>query len=169
MPDPFRLRVHKALTVVLEGAVYTDYRGTVTPMTGRVKRGRAVFGEETPVPLLSILESPIPQDPDRPPVRGTTFQGDWELVVQGFVPDDEDNPTDPAHILMAEVKKVLAEEKAKSNLEHGSTGILGFDGLVDDLYIGPGVVRPPDELSDKAYFWLTLTLKVIEDYRAPYG
>ena len=46
--------------------------------------------------------------------------------------------------------------------------ILGLGRQVTKLYIGPGVVRPPDEVSAKAYFWLTITLDLAEDLEHPY-
>ncbi len=168
MADPVRLVVHKNLTALLETISYTDFDGDVIEMAGRVYRGRGVFGDETPVPAISILESPIPEDSVASPTAGSSAMHDWELVVQGFVRDDRKNPTDPAHILLAQVKQTLALERQKANWDKPEDGILGLGRTVDDMYIGAGVVRPADELSSKAYFWLVLKLKMIEDLTDPY-
>ena len=76
-------------------------------------------------------------------------------------------PTDPAHLLLAEVKKVLAKERLKMDWDKPEQGILGLGRNVIALYIEPGVVRPADELSSKAYFWLTLRLDIVEDLADP--
>lgn len=169
MPDPLRLRVHKELTSLFEGITYTDFDGESFPMSSRVFRGRGIFGDETPVPAISILESPIPNESPPSPVSATTVKSLWELVIQGFVRDDRTNPTDPAHLLMAEVKKVLALERLKMDWDKPEDGIFGLGQNVVALYIEPGVVRPADELSSKAYFWLTLRLDLVEDLADPEG
>lgn len=167
-----RLEIQKRLTELLEG-ISTDDGYVISPgyngdLVGRVFRGRAVFGDGDPVPMVSILEVPIPLDQLEPPPDSTSSSGGWELMVQGFAVDDRDNPTDNGHILMAAVKKKLAFEKKKTNY-HGddSNGLLGLGRQVTRMLIGPGVVRPPDELSAKAYFWLTLTLDIVEDLTEP--
>jgi len=169
MPDPLRLEVHKRLTSLFETITYLDFDAVPFPMVGRVYRGRGIFGNETDVPAISILESPIPNEAPPPPVSGTTTKTLWELVVQGFVRDDRDNPTDPAHLLLAEVKRVLALERLKMDWDDPQDGILGLGRNVVALYIEPGVVRPADELSSKAYFWLTLRLDIVEDLADPYS
>jgi hypothetical protein len=169
MADPLRLVVHKRLTALLETITYADFDGTEIAMTDRVYRGRGVFGDETPIPAISILESPIPEDTGAAPHGGGLATHRWELVVQGFVRDDRRNPTDPAHILLAQVKQVLAQETQKVHWDRAEDGILGLGRSVDDMQIGAGVVRPADELSSKAYFWLVLTLKMVEDLTDPYG
>jgi hypothetical protein len=47
-------------------------------------------------------------------------------------------------------------------------GIFGLGNFVIGMRIGSGVVRPPDEISAKAYFWLTITLDMVEDLADPY-
>lgn len=63
------------------------------------------------------------------------------------------------------MKKRLAEERVRDR----QYNILGMGGLVTDLRISHGVVRPPDEVSGKAYFWLRLTLVVVENLLDPYA
>ncbi len=163
---PFRLEVQKRLSAIL--AEIDGTNGYIVDLAGNVFRGRSVFGDETPLPSVSILEAPIPLDQLSPPVDSPASSGGWELVLQGWVKDDKANPTDPAHILMADVKRRLAIEKKKANADRDEDGILGLGRTVTKMTIGPGVVRPPDEISAKAYFWLSLTLDIVEDLEQPY-
>lgn len=167
--SPLRLRILKALSDSLSQAVfeYTPEGGSPwdpVSLEDRVFRGRVVFGEDDPLPMLSILEAPIPVDQVPSPPDSPDSTGAWELLIQGFVPDDHKNPTDPAHFLMAAVKVRLAAER-KRNADYD---ILGFGKHVTGLRIGVGVVRPPDEISGKAYFWLNIALDLVEDLSAPF-
>ena len=160
----------KALQSVLEeidGTLFelVDETEVALPnMVGRVQRGRLIFGEKDPIPMISILEVPIPLDQIVPPIDSSYSSGTWELLIQGFAKDDVDFPTDPAHILMAAAKKRLAEEKRKNR----DYNILGMGNHVTGMRIGAGVVRPPDEVSAKAYFWLNLSLDIVEDLFDPF-
>ncbi|MEL4071754.1 hypothetical protein WKW50_16540 [Ochrobactrum sp. GPK 3] len=164
MIDPFRLRVLKALSRLLETInpdVYPDFRHD---MREAVFRGRIKYGADDPLPMLSILEAPIPLDVIQSRGANPNSSGQWELLIQGFVKDDHKNPSDPAHLLMAEVKAVLAAEKLNNN----GNNLLNLGGRVVDMQIGQGSVRPPDDVSDKAFFWLTLTLRLAERLDQPY-
>lgn len=164
--NPIRLEALKRMTAVLEGITVAN--GYLHDLAGHVHRGRGVYGDETPVPCLSILEAPIPLD-QLPSAKDNVAQtGPWELVVQGWVKDDRVNPTDPAHVLLADVKRCLARERLKTDWDDPADGIFGLGRFVTALYIGPGVVRPPEEISAKAYFWLTVTLDIAEDMTKPY-
>lgn len=162
--EPFRLRVLKALTVTLEG-VNPD-NGYEHDMRKAVFRGRVRYGPKDPLPMLSILEAPIPLDVIQSRGANPNSSGPWELLIQGFVKDDSKNPSDPAHHLMAEVKAVLALEKLRRN--DRQPDMFGLGGRVLEMQIGQGSVRPPDEVSDKAFFWLTLTLRIAETLDKPY-
>ncbi|MBK3745541.1 hypothetical protein G3A39_41000 [Paraburkholderia aspalathi] len=159
---PFRLRVLHGLTKVLEG-VNPD-NGFQFDMRNSVFRGRVKYGPKDPIPMISILEAPIPLDVLRSKGENPNSTGEWELLIQGFVKDDFVNPSDPAHHLMAEVKAALAAEKRRDNIYN----MLGMEGRVVEMYIGQGTVRPPDDATDKAFFWLTLTLKLVEFLTEPY-
>lgn len=165
---PTRLLIQRRLTELLE--TITVANGYRHDLTGSVYRGRIYFGDETPMPFLSILETPIPIEQLAPPSASPLTHGPWDLVVQGFVPDDLDNPTDPAHFLLADVRKCLGHERRKMDyVGPASNGLLGLGDDVTGMYIGTGTVRPPDEISASAYFWLTLTLDVAENVEEPYG
>lgn len=165
--DPLRLRILKAMTIALKEI--STANGYATELAEKVYRGRVLFGENDPLPLLSILEVPIPLEQIEPPADSEFSNGEWELMIQGFVTDDPENPTDPAHHFMADVKKRLAIEKRRALAMEPEEGIFGLGNFVTGLKIGAGVVRPPDEISAVAYFWLTITLKMVEDLADPYA
>lgn len=157
--EPFRLRVLKALTEALEEV---EFLGET--MAGKSFRGRLVYGDDEVLPMFSILEPPIPLDVLFSKGDKALSTGLWELLIQGFVPDDHENPTDPAHHLMALTKARLVQEKRRDK----GSNILGMKGRVVEMFIGQGSVRPADEVSARAYFWLTLTLRLVENLEDAY-
>lgn len=173
MAVPFRLRVLRALSAVIENVnptnTFIDENGLEQPfaydLRGKVFRGRLKYGAKDPIPMISILEAPIPQEPNVARGENTKSTGPWEILVQGFVDDDPENPTDPAHDLMAAVKYVLVESKRQDR----GNNMLGMNNQVFEAHIGQGSVRPPDEVNDRAFFWLVLTLRVAEDLEKPYS
>lgn len=166
LDNPIRLEVQKRMTAALEEITVAE--GYQFDLEGAVFRGRMVYGDESPLPMLSILEPPIPMDQLPPPSTSNTQTGQWELIIQGYCRDDRENPTDPAHVLMADVKRRLALEKAKTNWDSPEDGIFGLGRQVLNLYIGVGVVRPPDDISAVAYFWLSIMLDLAENFAEPY-
>lgn len=164
--EPVRLRILKAMTACLnEITIANGYSIDAGP---NFFRGRTIFGENDPLPMGCILEVPIPLDQTPPPRDSEFSSGGWELMVQGFCPDDPEHPTDPAHYFMADVKKRLVIEKRKALAMEPENGIFGYGNFITDMRIGSGVVRPPDEISATAYFWLTITLDMVEDLSDPY-
>lgn len=162
MSDPFRLRVLKALTAALEEI--TTVNGYRHDLTGCVFRGRDTFGDKDPLPLISILEAIEEKAQIPSPEASPVTKGPWELLIQGWVEDGYNNPSDPAHFLLADVKRRLIQERVRER----QYNILGMEGKVVELRISQGVVRPPDEVSSKAYFWLRLTLIMVENVADPY-
>jgi len=186
--DPFRVRVQKALCAALEPIKQRSTKtGEQIPdkdFSGAVFRGRDGFGDNDPLPMISVLEPPLPIEGIVPSATNTGAMGEWDLMIQGFVPDDRENPTDPAHRLMADVKAVLAAEKKRKRANSGgapdpfgmgtptsqdSRGNPSGNCVTEIKTIGAGVVRPPEiGVSNKAFFWLTLTLKIAEDNENPF-
>lgn len=182
---PFRTRVLTALTEALEEIVpangyQSDLGEFVSSQDGqpmkRVYRGRAFFGDSDPLPMVCVLEPP--QDPDmigEAPMLSNTTAFYWKLIVQGFVQDDKTNPTDKAYLLLAEVRQRLAVERARKGGENNRLpDPLGFGAVrpknrIEELAFGTGITRPADEISAKAYFWLDVTLKTIEDPLFPFA
>lgn len=177
--EPFKLRVLHALTACIkEVTPANDYSHDLSDfdpgdgaMMPRVFRGRPWFGESDPIPMVSVLEAI--DEPDYlfaipPDSEGGTY--DWGLLVQGFVDDDPTNPTDPAYRLMRDVRRRLVREKTrKMPGRQGLTDPLGTSQFdlpgcrVTDMKISTGKVRPADDISAKAYFWLVVVLTVSED------
>lgn len=167
---PTRLRVLDELCAALrnitpENGYYFDLSADETAPKGKVFRGRALFGPTDPIPMLSILETPVQGDGVQAPPDAGLLKGFWDLTIQGFVDDDFENPTDPAHYLVADVIRCLAVEKQKNT----DFNLLNMGDDVTKMIIGIPVVRPPDELSAKAYFYLPLTLEMAENLEKPYG
>ena len=163
---PFRLRVLDALTAALQEI--TPVNGYRHDLSAAVFRGRAVYGDNDPLPMVSILEPPKDLENIPSPPAASTTKGEWDLMIQGFVDDDKLNPTDPAYFLHADVKQRLALIKRDTGGQHGSMDVLGVPGCVE-IHIEPGFVRPPDEISAKAYFWLFITFLVVEELADPYS
>jgi hypothetical protein len=159
---PFRLQVLRALTAVLESI--TPENGYTYDLSGSVFRGRIIFGESDPLPMVSILEPPIPPDPIQTPLSGTEQILTWDLLIQGFVKDDSKNPTDPAHFMLADIRQALVRERERAQ----DSGIFGLNARVRNLDFGSPVIRPSDDISSKAYFYLPIFLSVVESLSDPY-
>lgn len=182
-PRPFRLRVLDAISDALKAVTPGNgYQNDLSDFeresdgeevtVARVYRGRDQFGFNDPRPMVSILEHPRALDQLHGTQSAPNRAGDWELLIQGFVQDDPDHPTDPAHILAAEVTKRLVEEKVRVGNNH-DTNILGLGSrkpCVTALEVGPAVCRPADEgISDVAYFFMTVRLSLAEDLENPFA
>jgi hypothetical protein len=158
-----RLDTLKALCDHLAGI--TPANGYAHDLTDRVWRGRSSFGAETPIPCLNLLE---PLNPDREPRAtdgGRVQKEQWVLLLQGWAVDDDANPTDPAHLLMADVKKRLAVLMDDGYPAGNPMYMLG--GKIADLAVEPGTVRPPDENSARAFFYIRIVLSYAEDLSDP--
>ena len=176
--DPFRLRVMKAIcdqlkTITIENGYrhnlndYTDSVGR--PNQLRVFRGRDLYGDNDPLPMISVLEDFRSKEDEEndPDSRQAQVQGNpLTLLIMGFVPNDQNNPLDPAYLLSADVIKCLAKAKVKYD-------ILGLGSdlpSVDKMIIGAPVHRPADnDVSSVAFFFLKVRLTLIEDLENPFA
>lgn len=128
-------------------------------------RGKKNFGKEVKLPAIVVLEN---FNPDRLPetiggVVGTKHKYDQIYLINGWAEGgDVEQEEDSAHLLMGDVKQALGKLLVPRN----QSGF--FDGLANTLSIEPGVVRPPDEQSEKAYFWMRTRLEVVEKVGDPY-
>lgn len=176
MADPFKLRVLRAITDTLKQITpangYSFNLADTVDMGPRVVRGRAWFGESDPLPLVSVLEADE-ADMGEVPLNRPLMNYRWPLLVQGFVVDDRENPTDPAYRLMADVRRCLALQWARkapgTNMPDPFGLGLAGPNTITALSFGPGVVRPADDISANAYFWLRLDLDVSENAADPYS
>lgn len=180
MPNvPFRLRVLQAITTTIKSVTPTNgYAHNLANFqvdgepASRVFRGRDQFGFNDPRPMVSVLEHPRALDallaPDSQPER----VGEWDILIQGFVTDDPENPTDPAHLLVADVITALSKEGHRKTANR-YPDILGLGHVmpcVTKMAIGSPVCRPADgEISDVAFFFLTVTLTMAENVEQPFA
>lgn len=163
--DPFRLRVLQAMQACLREINPTN--GSQFDLSQAVYVGRDKFGDDDPVPLVCILES-AEEEPSVPSSSENPNRlGPWPLLIQGFVETQPgDQPLAPAYHLAAQVEQRLAREKIRCGREANA---FGMNGMVDQVYYSKSVVRPADgEVSDKAYFWLRVTLRIAENLLDPY-
>ena len=165
MEQPQRLRILKAITGALEEikhdpmAEFPEY--FTEDMAGKVFRGRSKFGEGDPVPMISILEAPLPVERALEKSPHSADNAPWDLLIQGCVKNDRDNPTDPAHSLARDIQVRLNKEKRKLS---GRTRDYPFgEKSITGISIGRPVVRPPDEVSANAHCWIGLSLSFVED------
>ena len=176
MADPFRLRVLKALTAVIRTVTpangyahdLSDFVDEAGRTSARVFRGRDVFGFNDPLPLVSILEAPRPLEQLSATAGSAASKGDWEILIQAFVTDDPENPTDPAHLLIADVVKAIAA--ARKGNRRDLLGLGDLAPCVTDMRLGAPAVRPADdEMSTVAFAFLGLTLTLAEDLDNPFA
>lgn len=181
---PLRLRILRNLSETLETINPTTlgedgqplYKGEIfgqpLDLRNAVFRGRNKLGDESPQITVAILESPQQPDLSRQPDSADKSYDNWELLIKGDIVDDKKNPTDNCHILMAAVKQCLnLERKRQTNTipQLGSSNILHMQGAVDRLDVSPGIVRPSEEnISPYSFFWLVVTLRIVEDRSNPY-
>lgn len=176
MREPIRLTVLKALSEHLSGVYGTDENQDPYDLTGKVFRGRNEFGTEYPLPMLSILEDPRPSNAIYGGEEQVRLEPRWNLLLQGWATDDHENPTDPAHWLMAAVEERLSlvtERKGdgSNRPKDPAAFMLGFKDTITSFEFGPGVVRPADKtVSSKAFFYLPVRIGLAvgtnESYRS---
>lgn len=159
-----KLQVLQKLTTILseikiEAGFNTDCKG--------VWRGRTVFGAETPTPMIALLEAPRADIGNAALEDGTISKSDWTILVQGFAPNDPENPLDPAYRFLADVE--LQFGKMSATRRNGMGGgqypeyyMLG--GLINGLTLEQAVVRPPQEgVSATAFFYQPVRLTLVRD------
>lgn len=160
MPDPVKLQVLKRLTSHLEGIEWSDPDTDTDDLAGRVFRGRTRFGENDPGTFLSLLEAPRPDTGREGGDNKASKHYEWTLLLQGWTYDDQTNPTDPGYLLQEKVierlNMIVAERgNGFGGGLHPEVYMLG--GLITNLIISPGVVRPPTEgVSSKAFLYIPL-------------
>lgn len=170
MADSYVLMVEKALSELIANQI-TIMNGSSVELHGAVFRGRVRFGHNEPCPMISVMQAPN-LDIESNSVGDTRVRTEDKVyLIQGWVPDDFENPTDPAHSLLAELKKVFAlvldEESPYYMLKHAHPD--GLD-MIAGLKVASGLVRPPEQgVSDKAYFWLPITITLIESIADPFA
>lgn len=161
--DSKKLQALKALTTLLEGI--TPVNQYDFSLSGKVFRGRGIFGDEQVTPFISILENP---EPDRvPEVSGqdrNVRSEMWQLQVQGWTEVDAKNPTDILYNLMAAV-----ENRLNLLLTSGQE-YYRLNGLISDARIGPGAVyATTPAFAGRECFALPLQLRITVSLADPWN
>lgn len=169
VPDPPRLIVLKRLTEHLE--TITRANGYYHDLAAAVFRGRLLFGEGDPLPMLSILEAPRSSIGEYADENNNVKKDEWQLMLQGWAADDVHNPCDRAYGLAHDVEKCLGRivrvNRGGEGLEPGKptypdSYLLG--GLITSLTFSTPNVRPPTEgVSSKAFFYIPLRVGLAQD------
>lgn len=167
MADSKRLLILKALTAHL--ATITTDNGYQHDLSaeGAVVRGRKFINADEALPMVSVLEN---LNPDRLPQpvgdRGVGKQTKFafNILVQGWAKGDPAAPTDAAYNLLADVRKAIALVGDHDNKP--AAHLLG--GLVNEVRMEAGTVRPPEQSSDLAFFWMHVIFDVSEHTADPY-
>lgn len=158
MADSKRLQILKALTAHLEGVPEFN-------LVGKVWRGRTRPADESVAPFLILFEMP-PEDEERADRQVRMMP--WFIGVQGYIAPDNVHPTDPAHNLMAAVKKRLGSLVDEGGAHEPPPEYM-LQGLVEDIEIDGGMCFAPDETTNSCFFALKLTLTVVENLGDPYA
>lgn len=175
MSDPFRLRVLKALCATLKEITpvngyhsdLSDFTDTDGVVSERIIRGRDRFGEGDALPFISVLEDFRPNEQKQSNGGQTSATNEWKLLVQGFVQDDPIHKTDPAYRLAADVVRCLAKQKKD---KYNILGLGNSSPCVYALKMDHPVIRPADgEISSVAFFFLNVTLTLVEDLENPFA
>lgn len=163
MADSRKLTILKRLSAVLEGI--TPGNGYDYDLTGKVHRGRMLYGKETASPFLSIIETEMGDD-------NASFHGrdevirleEWPLHLQGWLEGDDEQPTDRLYGLMAAAEKRLATEVVVQGATNENLG-----GAIIRLRILPGMVlAATPEIGGIECFYLPMLLRVAIDLRDPW-
>ena len=177
-----KLAIMKALTVHLQGITpaWVDFPlpdgwdPVVCPhdLSGSVYRGRLTFGDEIEAPFLALLEAPRQLDPNGAGSGDLLSKEDWTLLIQGFVDNDEMNPTDPAYDLLAWVQMRLAQITTEAT--NGKRGgkypnVWRLGNLQIDIRYQIPIVRPgKDDVSGTAYFYMPISVGNVTDLTMPF-
>lgn len=166
MNEPRQLDILKRLTAHI--ATISPASGWDFDLTTSVFRGRRVYGDNDPVPMVSIVEH-LQGDGDIATAGdfGHVSHENWLLLVQGWIKATSDHPTDDAYKLKAQVMSKLNEinRLSPSNGEPMYPAAYLLGRTIESLRIGPGIVSGPmPEFSPVlAFFYLPLTVGLVVD------
>lgn len=175
-----KLAILKRLTTHLQG-ITPDWIDLPTPMLGEtcpfdmsrsVFRGRSVYGDETKLPFISLLEAPRQLEPLGAGVTRLVQDENWTLLVQGFVKENRDNPLDEAYSLLAWTQMRMARITATA--KNGGRGGLYPDewrlgSLAVEISYQIPIVRPgKDAVSDAAYFYMPISVGTVTELTMPF-
>lgn len=163
MRDTKQLVILKRLTDHLLGIVPAN--GYDFDLTGKVFRGQTRFGADQRLPFVSILESLRPDPRPREAGDERLIREDvWELLIQGWVSEDRELPTDELYRLKGAVEKRLSEIAQPTNQ------VYRLGRLIDRVRIGPGVVRAATpQVGGAEAFYLPVQIHYVINLADPYA
>jgi hypothetical protein len=161
--DSKRLQILKALTAQLETISIAN--GYMHDLTGGVHRGRPDFGSETDKPYIGIFEVRPEELPNR--ADETVQEDQWVVGIQGTVQAGTDHPTDPAHNLLADIKRCLAVVLRPDSPVSPNPYYM-FDNLIADMKLDGGITFVPVEDQSAAVCVMKLTIDLVEELEDPF-
>lgn len=175
MADSLRLTVLKRLTALIAATELTPYAGTLSgpllpaTLANLVFRGRTLLGADMPDTMVSILESPNP-DQARFTADGAVRKSIWPLLITGYCPEDKRNPTDPIYSMVDDIERqldrIVATNSSSGDAKYPEHYLLGADlnangYLINAFQAQPAIVRPPtDQVSSKTFFWMPVQVEL---------
>ncbi len=131
--------------------------------------GRSIFGDDTPLPTVAILESTKLADIEWPGGDERTVRKvDWPILCQGWAPYDKSDPTGILYYMAACVIKELTKFVLLD--KHGRPvrpDLYRLEGLAASFTIGSPIVRPVTQ-AESAFFYLPLMIEIQEDLTSPF-
>lgn len=174
MADSWQLAILKALTAHLKEITTPDFD---FDLSVSVYRGRRIFGEDTAIPFVSIVEH-LAADVtvDVTGLNNSEQSQTWILLVQGVIDQTDENPTDDAYNLKAAVELKLSELIQLSDKTgdpvYPAKYLLGFHKkVITGISIGPGVVGTAlrEEAANKAFFYLPVGIGLATTIYEPFA
>lgn len=177
MEETFKVVVLERIAETLKGITpdngyYSDFSDTET--NERVRIGVDIVSVNDTMPCISIIE-PVEEFGDQidSPCDQPVNKYQWDLLISGVTLYDWDNPKNSmssAYRALYDVKKILMKEKRNTTntLSHQPNpfglGVKGesSQGLIENINFNQGIVRPPEQPSDHTFFFLRLSLNIIE-------
>lgn len=158
-----RLRVVDAVVAMLQQI--TPDNGHTTNVGTNVFLGREGYDSDDALPMISIIEDPGMMDQEKEQKNSMTHDIELKLIIQGFAYEDSENPSRAVYHLLADIKRVIAQEHmlrgGRGELEKN---LLGLGGLVRSMFPSQGLVLPyGSDIGGTQAAYVILTLKYLED------
>lgn len=167
-----KLDVLKALSDHLEGINPDTTPDCPFDLRGKVYRGRVIFGEETKPPFIALLEAPRQINPSGGGDAKLSQNEDWVILIQGFVDDDTNHPSDEAYSLLSWTQQRMSRiTQQKTNGGNGGQypDEYRLGGKLGEILYQIPIVRPgKDDVSATAYFYMPVTIKMVTDLANPF-
>ncbi len=142
-------------------------------LAGRVYRGRTKFGDEMgAAPFMSILEGRKPDENPNPVGYSRAIRDEtWHILIQGFMEDDINNPLDNLYRFKGMVEQRLSMIMEVTSMDDPRyPEIHRMGGLILDMTVGPGLVRPFNmETGGAEAFFLPIAIQFVMNTADPFS